>query len=57
VAPCFVARANSGRRFDFYPNCRIKRQQDLYKKPGYDPVKLFDERFGEQRPQQDTPKN
>lgn len=32
--------------FDFYPNCRIDRQQKLYGNPSYDPVKLFEEKFG-----------
>ncbi len=32
--------------FDFYPNCRIDRQQKLYGKPDYDPVKLFEEKYG-----------
>ena len=31
--------------FDFYPNCRVERQQKLYGKPNYDPVTLFNERF------------
>tara|TARA_R110000850_G_scaffold148195_5_gene270418 strand:- start:335 stop:1885 length:1551 start_codon:yes stop_codon:yes gene_type:complete len=30
--------------FDDYPYCKIDRQQDLYKRPDYDPVKLFEER-------------
>ena len=34
--------------FDFYPNCRIDRQQKLYDDPDYDPVKLFEEKFGEE---------
>ncbi len=32
--------------FDFYPNARIDRQQKLYKKPDYDPVKEFEKRYG-----------
>lgn len=32
--------------FDFYPNCRIDRQRQLYKRPDYDPVKLFKEKYG-----------
>lgn len=32
--------------FDFYPNCRIDRQQKLYQRPDFDPVKLFEEKFG-----------
>lgn len=31
--------------FDFYPNCRIDRQRKLYKKPDYDPVKRFQEKY------------
>ena len=33
--------------FDYYPNCRITRQQDLYQAPGFDPVRIFAEKFGE----------
>ncbi len=36
----------AGEIFDFYPNCRVDRQQSLYKRPDYDPVKLFEERYG-----------
>ena len=32
--------------FDFYPYCRVDRQQKLYGAPDYDPVKLFERRFG-----------
>lgn len=32
--------------FDYYPNARIDRQQKLYKTPDYDPVKLFNQKFG-----------
>lgn len=32
--------------FDFYPNCRIERQQKLYGKPDYDPVAMFEKKFG-----------
>ena len=35
--------------FDFYPNCRVDRQQKLCGQPGYDPVKIFEERFGKAR--------
>ncbi len=35
-----------GEIFDYYPNCRIDRQQKLYKKPDWDPVKIFEEKFG-----------
>ena len=34
--------------FDFYPNCRVDRQQKLYGAPDYDPVKIFAEKFGVQ---------
>jgi N-sulfoglucosamine sulfohydrolase len=37
---------DGGEIFDFYPNCRIDRQQKLYGKPDYDPAKLFDQKFG-----------
>ena len=33
--------------FDFYPNCRVDRQQKLYGKPDYDPVRLFEEKYAE----------
>jgi N-sulfoglucosamine sulfohydrolase len=36
----------NGDIFDFYPNCQIERQQELYQQPDYDPVKLFEEKFG-----------
>ena len=32
--------------FDFYPNCRIERQQDLYRKPDYNPVEIFNSKYG-----------
>lgn len=35
-----------GEIFDFYPYCRVDRQQKLYKKPDFDPVKTFEEKFG-----------
>ena len=37
----------NGDIFDFYPNCRIERQQTLYDKPDYDPVERFERRYGE----------
>ena len=37
-----------GEIFDFYPNCRIDRQQDLYGDKTYDPVKIFEERYGDE---------
>jgi arylsulfatase A-like enzyme len=37
---------SEGEIFDFYPNCRIDRQQKLYERPDWDPVKLFEEKFG-----------
>ncbi|MEM8955053.1 MAG: sulfatase/phosphatase domain-containing protein, partial [Verrucomicrobiota bacterium] len=36
--------------FDYYPNCRIERQQDLYQQPDWDPVKVFQERYGPTSP-------
>ena len=36
----------NGDIFDYYPNCRVDRQQKLYGTPKYDPVKLFEEKFG-----------
>lgn len=32
--------------FDFYPNCRVEQQQVLYGRPDYDPVNLFQEKYG-----------
>ena len=32
--------------FDYYPNRQITRQQQLYKAPDYDPVEVFNSRFG-----------
>ncbi|MEM7476890.1 MAG: sulfatase-like hydrolase/transferase [Planctomycetota bacterium] len=31
--------------FDYYPNCRIERQQKLYDRPDYDPIKIFKSRY------------
>ena len=35
-----------GAIFDFYPNCRVDRQQKLYERPEYDPIGIFNEKFG-----------
>lgn len=35
----------AGQIFDFYPNCRIDRQQKLYDKPAWDPVKIFKQKY------------
>jgi N-sulfoglucosamine sulfohydrolase len=35
-----------GEIFDYYPNCRIDRQQKIYEQPNFDPVKTFEEKFG-----------
>ncbi len=35
-----------GEIFDFYPYCQTERQQKLYGKPDYDPVKIFEAKFG-----------
>lgn len=32
--------------FDYYPNCRVDKQQKLYEQPDFDPVTLFEEKFG-----------
>ena len=32
--------------FDFYPNCRIEKQQKLYNKPKYNPVEIFNSKYG-----------
>lgn len=29
--------------FDFYPNCKIEKQRELYHQPNYDPIKIFEE--------------
>ena len=39
-----------GEIFDYYPNCRIDRQQKLYKQPDFDPVKTFNSKFGRDAP-------
>ena len=36
----------TGDIFDFYPNRQVERQQQLYKNPNFDPVKIYSERFG-----------
>ena len=36
----------NGDIFDFYPNCRIEKQQELYNKPKYNPVKIFNSKYG-----------
>ena len=36
--------------FDYYPNARVDRQQQLYNKPDYDPVRLFEEKYGDPAP-------
>lgn len=33
--------------FDFYPYCRIERQQTLYRQSDYDPIKTFQQKFGD----------
>ncbi|MEM9480223.1 MAG: sulfatase [Verrucomicrobiota bacterium] len=32
--------------FDYYPNRQIERQQKLYGKPDFDPIRLLEEKFG-----------
>jgi len=34
-----------GEIFDYYPYSRIPRQQKLYNKPDYNPIKIFEEKF------------
>lgn len=36
-----------GEIFDYYPYCRIDRQQKLYKRPDFDPIKTFNEKFAD----------
>lgn len=38
-----------GEIFDYYPYCQIERQQKLYGRPGYDPVRIFEEKFGKKK--------
>lgn len=35
-----------GEIFDYYPNRGIERQQKLYNRPDFDPVKIFEGKFG-----------
>lgn len=35
----------NGDIFDDYPNCQVERQQKLYERPDWDPVKLFQEKY------------
>jgi arylsulfatase A-like enzyme len=35
-----------GEIFDDYPNCRVDRQQKLYQRPDFDPVKRFEDKYG-----------
>lgn len=32
--------------FDYYPNVRVDRQQKLYGRPDWDPVEIFEEKYG-----------
>jgi len=32
--------------FDFYPYCNVKRQQKLYNRPDWNPVKIFEKKYG-----------
>jgi hypothetical protein len=34
-----------GEIFDYYPYSRIPRQQKLYNDSGYDPIKIFENKF------------
>lgn len=36
----------NGDIFDAYPNCQIERQQDLYGDKNWDPVKIFEKKYG-----------
>ncbi len=38
----------NGDIFDYYPNVSIERQQKLYGRPDYDPVRIFKEKYGDQ---------
>ena len=37
---------DGGDIFDYYPNRSIERQQTLYNRPDFDPIKQFDTKFG-----------
>ncbi len=37
----------NGDIFDFYPYVGIEKQQKLYNQPDYDPVKIFNEKYGD----------
>ncbi len=45
-----------GDLFDFYPNCRIEKQQKLYQSPNYDPIEIFDSKFPSVKPGVAKPK-
>jgi len=32
--------------FDYYPNSKIEKQRTLYGRPDYDPIKIFEEKYG-----------
>lgn len=36
----------NGDIFDYYPNCRVDRQQKLHGRPDFDPVKIFEAKYG-----------
>lgn len=37
-----------GEIFDYYPNSKFEKQKKLYGKPDWDPVKVFEEKYGKQ---------
>ncbi len=37
---------DGGDIFDDYPNCSIERQQTLYNRPDFDPIKQFEAKYG-----------
>ena len=39
--------------FDYYPNCRVERQQKLYQKPNYDPVEVFEQKYDDRETAED----
>lgn len=36
-----------GEIFDYYPNSKFEKQRKLYNKPDWDPVKVFEEKYGQ----------
>ena len=39
----------NGDIFDFYPNCRVDRQQKLYGRPDWDPIQIFNKKYPDKK--------